>query len=57
MSPYQLDHLLPPSPEDDPEDDSSRRLLSEWFAAASDKGRLVREGQEVEKSAPRAEGD
>ena len=35
-----------------PEDDSSRHRISKWFAAATDNGRLVREGQQVEPSSP-----
>ena len=35
-----------------PEDDSSRHRIPKWFAAAADNGRLQREGQQVEPSAP-----
>jgi hypothetical protein len=33
-----------------PEDDSGRHRISEWFTEASDNGRLVREGEDIEKT-------
>jgi ribonuclease HI len=40
--------LLPPHPRDD----SSRRRLSPWFQGASDQGRLIKEGQRMERIKP-----
>jgi hypothetical protein len=35
-----------------PEDDSSRHRVSKWFTEASDSGRLVKEGENVERTFP-----
>jgi ribonuclease HI len=35
-----------------PKDDSSRHRVSKWFLEASDNGRLVREGENIEKISP-----